>query len=298
MPLRIRPIQPTRASASARAGVSAAVRARPVGVPRTSEPRRLPVIPEAADDLYRRLGEAVERVSERLQEDDNGKPLVFRDTMIANIRNLVDIVTRLNIFGDGDGHDADAQAQEGDGQGKNGASDAPPSHDPSGTGEVMDADARARDGGDSAEAMGTIVVLLDTSSSIYSYLETLASFWTEVREIAPQPAPCRVSTPMVYKRPSAAFSHAALETDMAQVHFRVSDERLAFIDRAASIRGVTRTEFVLRSSEAAAIETLNERPIIALDDEAWDAFTAALDAPVEPDPEVKERFARRPSWDR
>ena len=85
---------------------------------------------------------------------------------------------------------------------------------------------------------------------------------------------------------------------MPQVNFRTSSERLAVIDRAAEIRGLTRTEFVLRSSEAAAIETLNERPIIALDDEAWDAFVAALDAPVKPDPTVKERYARRPQWDR
>ena len=55
---------------------------------------------DAVGDLYRRFGEAVERVSERLQEDDNGKPLVFRDSMIANIRDLVDLVPRLNIFGD------------------------------------------------------------------------------------------------------------------------------------------------------------------------------------------------------
>ena len=54
---------------------------------------------DAVGDLYRRLGEAVERVSERLQEDD-GKPLVFRDSMIGNIRDLVDVVPRLNIFGD------------------------------------------------------------------------------------------------------------------------------------------------------------------------------------------------------
>ena len=40
---------------------------------------------DAVGDLYRRLGEAVERVSERLQEDDEGKPLVFRDSMIGNI---------------------------------------------------------------------------------------------------------------------------------------------------------------------------------------------------------------------
>ena len=55
---------------------------------------------DAVDDLYRRLAEAVERVSERLNEDGEGKPLVFRDTMISNIRDLVDVVPRLNIFGD------------------------------------------------------------------------------------------------------------------------------------------------------------------------------------------------------
>ena len=55
---------------------------------------------DAVGDLYRRLAEAVERVSERLNEDEDGKPLVFRDTMISNIRDLVDVVPRLNIFGD------------------------------------------------------------------------------------------------------------------------------------------------------------------------------------------------------
>ncbi len=55
---------------------------------------------DAVGDLYRRLGEAVERVSERLREDGDGKPLVFRDSMIGNIRELVEVVPRLNIFGD------------------------------------------------------------------------------------------------------------------------------------------------------------------------------------------------------
>ena len=85
---------------------------------------------------------------------------------------------------------------------------------------------------------------------------------------------------------------------MPQVNFRTSSERLAVIDRAAAIRGVSRTEFVLRSSEAAAIEVLNESPVIALDDEAWDDFVAALDASVEIDPTVKARYVRRPQWDR
>ena len=83
---------------------------------------------------------------------------------------------------------------------------------------------------------------------------------------------------------------------MAQMNVRTSEERLRLFDRAAAIRGVTRSEFVLRASEAAAIEVLNERPIIALDDAAWDAFTAALDAPADLDPAVKARFRRQPRW--
>ena len=84
---------------------------------------------------------------------------------------------------------------------------------------------------------------------------------------------------------------------MPQVNFRMSAERLALIDRAAATRGVTRTEFVLRSSEAAAIEALSERPVITLDDEVYDAFIAALDAPVQPNPGLKDLFSRRPPWD-
>ena len=52
---------------------------------------------------------------------------------------------------------------------------------------------------------------------------------------------------------------------MSQVNFRTSSERLA---------------------------------VIALDDEAWDDFVAALDAPVAIDPAVKARYARKPLWDR
>lgn len=78
----------------------------------------------------------------------------------------------------------------------------------------------------------------------------------------------------------------------------MSSERLAVIDRAAEIRGLTRTEFVLRSSEAAEIEALSERPIIALDDDAYDAFVAALDAPVEPNDRLRDLVTRRPLWER
>ena len=55
---------------------------------------------DAAAELWRRFSDCIQRVSERLREDENGKPLQFRDTMIENLRDLVDVAPRLNIFGD------------------------------------------------------------------------------------------------------------------------------------------------------------------------------------------------------
>ena len=53
--------------------------------------------------------------------------------------------------GDGQSRDGDGQGQDNNGQDEDDASDAPPSHDPSGTGEVMDAGTRTGDDGDAAE---------------------------------------------------------------------------------------------------------------------------------------------------
>ena len=52
---------------------------------------------------------------------------------------------------DPDEGDGESQSRDGNGQGEDDTTDAPPSHDPSGTGEVMDAGARARDDGDAGE---------------------------------------------------------------------------------------------------------------------------------------------------
>ena len=41
-----------------------------------------------------------ERVSERLRDGDDGKPLVFRNSMIEHLRALVEVAPRLNLFGD------------------------------------------------------------------------------------------------------------------------------------------------------------------------------------------------------
>ena len=65
---------------------------------------------------------------------------------------------------------------------------------------------------------------------------------------------------------------------MAQVKYPMKEDRLALTEQAT------------------AIETLIGRSVIALDDKAYDAFIVALDAPVELNVRLKERFAHAPLW--
>ena len=126
----------------------------------------LPSDAEAWDDL------SVEQAYERLQMPEEGDPGDDRgapsgaggagDSATAQSSpdgGDDDTGDPSDSAGDGDRQDEDGpDAQDGNGQdqdsnghAENGASDAPPSHDPSGTGEVMDAGARSGEGSESAE---------------------------------------------------------------------------------------------------------------------------------------------------
>ena len=105
----------------------------------------LPPEAEAWEDL------SVEQAYDRLPEPDDGDPA-------QGGVNGAGAAGQPPPGGDGDesGDPSDPAGQgdgrDGNGQGEEGAAGAPPSRDPSGTGEVMDAAARAGDGSDSGDA--------------------------------------------------------------------------------------------------------------------------------------------------
>jgi len=82
----------------------------------------------------------------------------------------------------------------------------------------------------------------------------------------------------------------------------IEPDRLALIDRAAEIRGQTRSDFILEQAEAAAEETvvdeaLVDRTLFVLEPDAFDAFLAALDAPPAPNEALARLLARKPAWE-
>ena len=79
---------------------------------------------------------------------------------------------------------------------------------------------------------------------------------------------------------------------------RFPDADLAIIDRAASQRGRSRTEFVRDAAVRAAEEVLMENVVIRLSPAGFGAFVSALEAPPAPVPELVELLKRPAPWER
>lgn len=82
------------------------------------------------------------------------------------------------------------------------------------------------------------------------------------------------------------------------ISLRTRPAQLSLIDRAAAARGKDRTAFMLEASCREAENVLLDRRLFQLDEDAWDRFTAALDAPPEPNPALAALLARKPLWER
>jgi len=72
---------------------------------------------------------------------------------------------------------------------------------------------------------------------------------------------------------------------------------LAVIDRAADLRGRSRTDFVREAAVRAAEEVLIESTVTRMGPESFEAFAAAIAAPGTPVPQMVELFARKAPWD-
>lgn len=68
------------------------------------------------------------------------------------------------------------------------------------------------------------------------------------------------------------------------------------IDDAAAILGKTRTEFMIASAHAQAIDVLLDRRLFVLGNARHAAFVDALDNPPAPGPKLRALLRRGPGW--
>lgn len=79
-----------------------------------------------------------------------------------------------------------------------------------------------------------------------------------------------------------------------RIDVRVTDEQDTLIREAAAAAGQTVTAFLLSAGEERARAMLDERRHLVMSDRAFAALAAALDAPAETVPEMRELLALPP----
>jgi uncharacterized protein (DUF1778 family) len=78
---------------------------------------------------------------------------------------------------------------------------------------------------------------------------------------------------------------------------RLPDADLALIDRAAQLRGHSRSEFMRDAAVRAAEDIIMEHTLIRVTPDGFDAFVAALDAPATPVAAMAELLRRPAPWE-
>lgn len=78
---------------------------------------------------------------------------------------------------------------------------------------------------------------------------------------------------------------------------RLPETDIAVIDRAARLRGRSRTDFVRDAAVQSAEEVLMENTLMRMNPAAFNAFAAAIAAPAQVVPEIVELLKRRAPWD-
>lgn len=91
----------------------------------------------------------------------------------------------------------------------------------------------------------------------------------------------------------------AASTDRTQhpISMRLPEADIAMIDRAASLRGRSRTDFVRDAAVRAAEDVLMESRLIRMSPEAFADFMAAVTGPAVPVPEMVEVVRRPAPWE-
>ena len=83
-----------------------------------------------------------------------------------------------------------------------------------------------------------------------------------------------------------------------KVQMRMPRRVRDLIDQAAALRGKNRTQFMTDAAFREAQDVLLDERIISLEAAAWAEFSAALDAPPQDNPRLRELLSHKAPWER
>lgn len=90
--------------------------------------------------------------------------------------------------------------------------------------------------------------------------------------------------------------HGYVSEAKGSINLRIEARTRDLIDEAAAVLGKNRTEFMIESARALAIDVLLDQRLFVLDAARYDAFVDALDNPPAPGPKLRALLRRTPAW--
>lgn len=85
--------------------------------------------------------------------------------------------------------------------------------------------------------------------------------------------------------------------ELKAVNLRVREDTRALIDRAASLQGRSRTDFMIEASRRAAEEAILDQRVIMVSQESYDHFLAILDRPPEANEKLVKLLRTKAPWE-
>ncbi|MFN6983354.1 MAG: DUF1778 domain-containing protein [Rhizobium oryzihabitans] len=82
------------------------------------------------------------------------------------------------------------------------------------------------------------------------------------------------------------------------VNLRIREETRALIDKAASIQGRSRADFIIEAARRAAEETILDQRVIMVSREGYDHLLTAFDSPPVADEKLIKLLRTKAPWDR
>lgn len=85
---------------------------------------------------------------------------------------------------------------------------------------------------------------------------------------------------------------------LKSVRLRFCKDQRALIDRAASIQGRSRSDFIIEASRRAAEDVILDQRVIVVSEGSYDHILAALDRPPEVSENLTKLFSTKAPWER
>lgn len=82
------------------------------------------------------------------------------------------------------------------------------------------------------------------------------------------------------------------------LNIRIKPVEQQLIDRAAKLRGKTRTDFVLDAARVAAEEAILDQAVTFVSSETYDDFLRLLDGTADPNERLQKTMKTTPPWDK